>query len=96
LTRKYKGYAPGSEFIRYPVLELEDVEYEYFREESKFLGISLVENKKGRIVVRWEYPFYKRFLEAVEKVYGDISASHVEDAVRKAAEEWVKKVEEGK
>jgi len=32
LTRKYKGYAPGSEFIRYPVLELEDVEYEYFRE----------------------------------------------------------------
>jgi len=55
-----------------------------------------VENKKGRIVVRWEYPFYKRFLEAVEKVYGDISASHVEDAVRKAAEEWVKKVEEGK
>ena len=96
MEKKYKGYAPGSEFIRYPVLELEDVEYDYFREESKFLGISLVENKKGRIVVRWEYQFYKRFLEAVEKVYGDISASHVEEALRKVAEEWVKKVEEGK
>ena len=96
MEKKYKGYAPGSEFIRYPVLELEDVEYDYFREESKFLGISLVENKKGRIVTRWEYPFYRRFLEAVEKVYGDMSASHVEEALRKAAEEWVKKVEEGK
>ncbi|WXG39537.1 MAG: hypothetical protein WED07_01660 [Candidatus Freyarchaeum deiterrae] len=89
---KYKGYAPGSEFIAYPALKLEDIEYDLFREESGFLGESLVENKKGRIVVRWEYEFYKKFLEAVETTYGNIGANNVEAAVRAAAEDWIKKV----
>jgi hypothetical protein len=89
---KYKGYAPGSEYIAYPTLELDDIEYDFFSKESSFLGESLVENKRGRIVVRWEYEFYKKFLEAVEKEYGDIGASSVEAAVRAAAEDWIKKV----
>ncbi len=89
---KYKGYAPGSEYIAYPTLELDDIEYDFFRKESAFLGKSLVENKKGRIVVRWEYDFYKKFLEAVEKEYGSIGANNVEAAIRAAAEDWVKKV----
>ncbi|MGQ9720897.1 MAG: hypothetical protein ACUVXA_06190 [Candidatus Jordarchaeum sp.] len=89
---KYKGYAPGSEFIAYPTLEREDIEYDFFRKESASLGESLVENKRGRIVIRWEFEFYKNFLKAVEKVYGDIGANNVETAVRAAAEEWVKKV----
>jgi hypothetical protein len=89
---KYKGYAPGSEYIAYPTLELDDIEYDFFSKESSFLGESLVENKRGRIVVRWEYEFYKKFLEAVEKEYGDIGASNVEAAVRAAAEDWIKKV----
>ncbi|MFB0563850.1 MAG: hypothetical protein ACETWM_21845 [Candidatus Lokiarchaeia archaeon] len=89
---KYKGYAPGSEFIAYPTLEHEDIEYDFFNKESAALGESLVENKRGRIVVRWEYEFYKKFLEAVEKEYGNIGANNVEAAVRTAAEEWVKKV----
>ena len=88
---KYKGYAPGSEFIAYPTLELNDIEYDFFRKESAALGESLVENKKGRIVVRWEYEFYKKFLEAVEKTYGNMGADNVETAVRAAAEDWIKK-----
>nr|MDO8082930.1 hypothetical protein [Candidatus Freyarchaeota archaeon] len=89
---KYKGYAPGSEFIAYPILKLDDIEYDFFRKESASLGESLVENKKGRIVVRWEYEFYKKFLEAVEKAYGNIGANNVEAAIRTAAESWIKKV----
>jgi hypothetical protein len=89
---KYKGYAPGSEFIAYPNLKLDDIEYDFFRKESASLGESLVENKKGRIVVRWEYEFYKKFLEAVEKTYGNIDANNVEAAIKAAAENWIKKV----
>lgn len=89
---KYKGYAPGSEFIAYPTLEMEDIEYDFYSKESAGLGESLVENKRGRIVIRWEFEFYKKFLEAVEKVYGNMGANNVETAVRTATEDWIKKV----
>ncbi len=91
---KYKGYAPGSEFLAYPTLEIDDIEYDFFRKESSSLGQSLVENKKGRIVIRWEFEFYQKFLKAVEKKYGNIWANNVEAAVRAAVEDWIKRVGE--
>lgn len=87
---KYRR-APSGEWLGYPRLALDDIEYDSFR-FAKYTSESLVENRKGRVYLLMESDFYTRFLDAVRKKFGDIAASSVEKAAREAVERWVAEV----
>ena len=87
MTEKYRK-APSGEWLGYPFLRLEDISQESFQ-FHKFTALSLVENRMGRVYLRMEHEFYQKFLEAVRKRYGNISASNVEKAALEAVKNWV-------
>jgi len=91
VAEKYRR-APSGEWLGYPVLSLEDIEHESFK-FTKYIAQSLVENRKGRVYLLMDHDFYQRFLDAVRKKFGNISASNVEKAALEAVRAWVEGVQ---
>jgi len=91
VAEKYRR-APSGEWLGYPVLSLEDIEHESFK-FTKYVAQSLVENRKGRVYLLMDHDFYQRFLDAVRKKFGNISASNVEKAALEAVRAWVEGVQ---
>lgn len=83
--------APSGEWLGYPTLSLEDIEHEAFK-VAKHFAQSLVENRKGRVYLLMDSDLYQKFLSAVKKKFGDISASNVEKAALDAVKVWVEEV----
>jgi hypothetical protein len=84
--------APSGEWLGYPTLSLEDIEHESFKIAKQFVQ-SLVQNRKGRVYLIMDNNFYQKFLDAVTKKFGDISASNVEKAALEAVKTWIEGVE---
>lgn len=84
---KYRR-APSGEWLAYPSPAPENVEHESFR-FTKYAGLSLVENRKGRVYLIMEQDLYERFLDAVKKKFGNISATNVSNAALEAVKNWV-------
>ena len=87
-TRK----TPSGEWLGYPRLSLEDIEHESFKVAKQFAE-SMVRNRKGRVYLLMDSDFYQRFLGAVRKRYGDISALNVEKAASEALNAWIEEKE---
>ena len=87
---KYRR-APSGEWLAYPTPTPENVEHESFR-FTRYAGLSLVENRKGRVYLIMEHDFHKRFLDAVRKKFGNISATNVNNAALEALKKWVEGV----
>lgn len=83
--------APGSEWLGYPHLKLEDIDHEFFK-YSEFLAQSLVDNRKGRVYLVMDHDVYQDFLSAVRKKFGNINASSVNKAALDAVKAWVEEV----
>ncbi|MFX1561733.1 MAG: hypothetical protein ACFFDP_00300, partial [Promethearchaeota archaeon] len=77
MTRYRK--ASDGQWPGYPHLQLEDVETETIQ-QNRYVAASLVNNRKGRIVLLMDKDFFQKFLDAVNKRKGDISARHVNEA----------------
>ncbi len=84
--------APSGEWLGYPTLSLKDIEHESFQ-IFKHLAQSLAQNRKGRVYLLMDNDFYQKFLGAVRKKFGDISASNVEKAATEAVKTWIEGVE---
>jgi hypothetical protein len=88
---KYRK-APDGEWLGYPDLRIEDIQHESFQ-ETKHIAQSLVDNRKGRTHLLMEHDSYQRFLKAVRKKYGNMSAFSVEKAVLDAVNAWTEGAE---
>lgn len=86
--------APGSEWLGYPHLKIEDIDHEFFQ-YSEFLAQSLVDNRKGRVNLVMDHDVYQNFLSAVEKKFGNMNASSVNKAAMDAVMAWVEEVNKG-
>jgi hypothetical protein len=87
---KYRK-APGSEWLGYPQLELDDIEHDFFK-HSQYLAQSLVDNRKGRVNLVMDHQLYQDFLSAVRKKFGNMNASSVNEAAIDAMKAWVSEV----
>jgi hypothetical protein len=83
--------APGSEWLGYPRLSIDDIDHEFF-EYSEFLAQSLVDNRKGRVYLVMDHDVYQGFLSAVKKKFGNINASSVNKAALDAVKAWMEEV----
>lgn len=83
---------PSGEWLGFPELKMEDIQHEAFK-FTKYIAQSLVDNRKGRVYLLMEHNFYQRFLTAVRKKFGNVSASNVEKAALEAVKAWVEEVE---
>ncbi len=83
--------APGSEWLAYPRLKIEEVEGDFFK-HSQYLAQSLVDNRKGRVILVIDHDMYQSFLGAVKKKFGNINASNVNKAAIDAVKAWVEEV----
>jgi len=88
---KKKKRAPSGEWLGYPELGLDDIEYESVK-SAKYLSQFFVENRKARINLLMENAFYQRFLEVVRKKYGNTSFLNIEKAAREAVEKLIEEV----
>ena len=84
--------APSGDWLGYPRLSLEDIEHESFKVAKQFAE-SMVRNRKGRVYLLMENDLYQKFLDAVRKSYGDISAFNIEKAASEALKAWIKEKE---
>ena len=91
MSTKYRK-APSGEWLGYPTLSLDDIEHETFKLAKHFTQ-SLVQNRKGRVYLLMDNDFYQKFLGAVKKKFGNISASNVEKAALEAVKAWVEEAE---
>ena len=91
MSTKYRK-APSGEWLGYPALSLDDIEHETFKIAKHFTQ-SLVQNRKGRVNLLMDNDFYQKFLRAVKKKFGDMSASNVDKAALEAVKAWVKEAE---
>ena len=82
---------PSGEWLGYPELNVEDIEYETFK-SSKYIAQFFVENRKARISLLMERGFFQRFIEAVRKKYGNTSSLNIEKAAQEAVKTWVKEM----
>jgi len=83
---------PSDEWLGFPELKIDDIEHEAFQ-ITKYVTQSLVNNRKGRVHLLMEHDLYERFLSAVRKKFGNISATNVEKAALEAVRAWVEGVE---
>jgi hypothetical protein len=83
--------APGSEWLAYPHLKVEDIKHDFF-EHSTFLAQSLVDNRKGRVILVMDHDLYQDFLSAVRKKFGNMNASSVNKAALDAVKAWTEGV----
>jgi uncharacterized protein with PIN domain len=88
---KYRK-APSGEWLGYPALTMEDIQQESFQ-FHKHVAESLIENRKGRIVLRMDQELYQNFLKIVKKKFGNISASDIEKAVIEMIKKWIEEEE---
>lgn len=87
MSAKYRK-APSGEWLGYPTLSQDDIEHETLK-IAKHFAQSLVQNRKGRVYLLMDNDFYQKFLGAVKKKFGDISASNVERAALEAVKAWI-------
>jgi len=87
VSAKYRK-APSGEWLGYPTLSQDDIEHETLK-IAKHFAQSLVQNRKGRVYLLMDNDFYQKFLGAVKKKFGDISASNVERAALEAVKAWI-------
>ena len=83
---------PSGEWLGYPRLSLEDIEHESFKVAKQFAE-SMVRNRKGRVYLLMDNDLYQKFLDAVRKRYGGISAFNIERAASEALKAWIKEKE---
>jgi len=88
MTRYRK--ASDGQWPGYPHLRSEDVETDTIQ-QNRYVTASLVNNRKGRIVLLMDNDFFQKFLDAVSKRKGDISARHVNEAAVEAFKNWIEK-----
>lgn len=88
MTRYRK--ASDGQWPGYPHLRLEDVETETIQ-QNRYVAASLINNRKGRIVLLMDKDFFQKFLDTVSKRKGDISARHVNEAAVEAIKNWIEK-----
>lgn len=88
MTRYRK--ASDGQWPGFPYLRLKDIETETIR-QNRYVATSLVNNRKGRVVLLLDRDFFQKFLDAVSKRKGDISAQHVNEAVVEAVKDWIEK-----
>jgi hypothetical protein len=88
MTRYRK--APDGQWPGFPHLRPEDVETETIR-QNRYVTESLANNRKGRVVLLMEKEFFQKFLDAVSKRKGDISARHINEAAVEAVKDWIEK-----
>lgn len=86
---RYKK-APDGQWPGYPNLRLGDIESRTFH-QSKYVAESMVNNRKGRLVVLMNQELYLDFLQKVQERKGDIRARHVNDTIIEAVQAWMKK-----
>lgn len=86
---KYKKASDG-QWPGYPHLQLNEIETMTIR-QNEYIAKSMVNNRKGRIVLLMDTTFYQQFLAAVAERKGDISAANVNAAALDALKEWIKK-----
>jgi len=84
--------APSGEWLGYPTLNVGDIEHETFKVAKKFAQF-MVQNRKGRVYLLMDNGLYQKFLCAVRKKFGDMSASNVEKAALEAVKTWIEGVE---
>jgi hypothetical protein len=88
MTRYRK--APNGQWPGFPSLRLEDIEAESIR-ENRYIAESLVNNRKGRVVVLMDQDLFEQFLTTVRQRKGDTSARHVNEAALAAIKDWLGK-----
>lgn len=80
---------PDGLFPGYPTLELEDITHETFR-EGHYVCLSLINNRKGRIVLHFTPDDYKLLLNAVKEKKGAYSEENLTKACTEAIMAWAK------
>ncbi|MFW9986169.1 MAG: hypothetical protein ACFFDJ_06380 [Candidatus Odinarchaeota archaeon] len=86
---RYKKASDG-QWPGYPHLHINDIETLTIR-QNKYVAESLVNNRKGRVVLLLNQDIYQKFLTTVRERKGDISVRNVNDAVLEAVQAWIKK-----
>lgn len=84
--------APSGEWLGNPRLSPEDIQHESFKVAKQFAEF-YVRNRKGRVYILMDSDFYQRFLVAVRKKFGNISASSIEKATSDAVRIWIEEAE---
>ena len=82
---------PDGEWPGYFNLKKEDIEQESWQ-YREYITKSLVDNRKGRVVVLFEYEEYMKFLAAVKKKFGNYHAENVDKAMHEAVKMWMESI----
>jgi hypothetical protein len=88
-VKRYKKASDG-QWPGYPKLRLNDIETLTIR-QNQYVAESMVNNRKGRVVVLMESDEYEKFLETVQCRKGDIHARNVNESALEAIRAWMKK-----
>ncbi len=89
--KKFRPH-PTGEWPFYPSLKDGDIEHEYWQ-SKKMYHKSLIDDRKGRIVVLMENEKYEGFLEMVKARKGNFWASSVDAVMDEALADWMVKEE---
>ncbi|MFX1510977.1 MAG: hypothetical protein ACFFCQ_00095 [Promethearchaeota archaeon] len=84
---------PDGEWPGFPGLKVEDIPQEYWQ-NNKFLTLSMQENLKARIVVKFTVDEIREMMAVVEKRIGEASADNLEKAAKEAIITWMKEESE--
>lgn len=87
MTKRYKKASDG-QWPGYPHLQDQDIETLTIR-QNPYATKSLVNNRKGRIVLLMHQEQFQAFLRIVQERKGDISTRSVNEAVAEAVEAWM-------
>lgn len=85
---RYKKSSDG-QWPGFPTLRLDNIETLTIR-QNKYVAKSLVNNRKGRVVLLMNHELYQDFLGKVQERKGTISARNVNEAVLEAVKDWIK------
>ncbi|MHA1167629.1 MAG: hypothetical protein ACTSP4_01910 [Candidatus Hodarchaeales archaeon] len=80
---------PDGEFPGFPTLELDDIDHETFR-EGHYICLSLVNNRRGRVVLHFPVDEYKMLIEAVKNKKGSYSEENLTEACKEAVMSWAR------
>jgi hypothetical protein len=88
-VKRYKKASDG-QWPGYPTLQINDIETLTIR-QNQYVAESMVNNRKGRVVILMDYSEYQDFLAKVRQDKGDISARQVNASALEAIRAWMKK-----
>ena len=91
--KRYKKASDG-QWPGYPTLRLNDIETLSIQ-QNQYVAESMVNNRKGRIVVLMDHGEYQDFLEKVQHDKGSINARNVNAAALEAIRNWMKQKKSG-